>query len=79
MSFTRTRSDGAEVEIVSMPASKDMTLADYYQWGKNNANLEHDEETTRKTLVSFGIVFSAEESDEFWRGYFDNQVKKEPA
>ena len=74
MSFNRTRSDGVKVEIVSLPSSN-MTNADYYQWGKNCANLEHTEEETRGVLNNFGITFTAEQSDEFWRGYFDNQVK----
>lgn len=73
MGFTRTRSDGKEVEIVSIDSNR--TNADYYQWGKNCANLEHTEEETRKVLSSYGDNFTAEQSDEFWRGFYDHQIK----
>lgn len=71
MSFIRTRSDGKEVEIISI----DRAITDYYQWGKNCANLEQTEEEIRKVLVSYGDDFSAEDSDNFWRGFTDNKIQ----
>lgn len=74
MSFKRTRSDGKEVEIVSI--KNDST--DYYQWGANCANLEQTEEEARKSLSNYGLKFTAEQSDEFWRGYVDHQIQTQP-
>lgn len=73
MSFNRTRSDGKEVEIVSINNDN----VDYYQWGKNCANLEQTEDEV-KNLVDKGMLFSEkatlEQTDEFWRGFLDNQI-----
>lgn len=73
MSFTRTRSDGKEVEIVSINNAN----LDYYQWGKNCANLEQTEDEI-KNLISKDMLFSpdttSEQADEFWRGFLDNQI-----
>jgi hypothetical protein len=75
MGFEHTRSDGVKVTIVSIPANE-MSFADYYQWGKNCANLEQTVEDANEVLVSFDLDFTSEESDEFWRGYHDNKIVK---
>lgn len=63
MSFQYKRKNGETVEIVSIQN----TCPDYYQWGKNCANLYLSEEDARKALGSASGV--APDRDLFWEGY----------
>lgn len=73
MSFNKTRSDGKEIEIVSI----DSQNVNHYQWGANCANLEQTEEEIKR-LIAIGHLFddktTPEQSDDFWRGFIDNQI-----
>ena len=73
MGFQRTRSDGKEVEIVSINNQN----VNYYQWGKNCANLEQTEDEV-KHLIDQGHMFDEkvkpEQTDDFWRGFIDHQI-----
>lgn len=42
-----------------------------YEWGRNCATLEYDENRTRKILEDYNGFSNKEDEDQFWEGYND--------